>query len=378
MRSSRALLAPAEPARWRRLTQRTTRRRRCCCASRAGRGCAAQPPWLRSDRGRRMGRKTSCCCVHCSACRGRSPSRLVRRPGVRPARDGSNRNLRFARNRVRRRVLPELERINPSVRSLLAGFALSARDDDALLAALAADAIAGAEKRSDGEVSWPRGALAGLPLPLFARVAQDAFRHVCGAPAALSRARVTAMQRLAAASHGGELALGGGVRFVVEQEMCRIAGPALSPAQPGAVPLTTPGTTAFGGWELTAELTARPPRRPHRRPVAGMARRRCRVGRPLCPRPRSRRPVSTPGDGRGRASPGCARQREGPAEQPCVAPARGLPAGDRVGPRRTDRPLGASHARHPPRTRADGSARPRTGVSVQVLARLAQVLRRLD
>ena len=178
--------------------------------------------------------------------------------GVRPARDGSNRNLRFARNRVRHRVLHELERINPSVRSLLAGFALSARDDDALLAALAAEAVAEAERRSDGAVSWPRGALAGLPLPLFARVAQDAFRRVLGAPAALSRARVTAMHRLAAESHGGELALGGGVRFVVEQETCRIAMPALSPAQLGAVPLTTPGTTAFGGWELTAELTARP------------------------------------------------------------------------------------------------------------------------
>ena len=178
--------------------------------------------------------------------------------GIRPARDGSNRNLRFARNRVRRRVLPELERINPSVRSLLAGFALSARDDDTLLAALAADAVAGAEKRSDGVVSWPRDIMADLPLPLFARVAQDAFRHVRGAPTALSRARVTAMHRLAAESHGGELALGGGMRFVVEQETCRIAGPALSPAQPGAVPLTTPGTTAFGGWELTAELTARP------------------------------------------------------------------------------------------------------------------------
>ena len=184
--------------------------------------------------------------------------RACEEAGVRPARDGSNRNVRFARNRVRRRVLPELERINPSVRSLLAGFALSARDDDALLAALAADAVAGAERRSDGAVSWPRGAMAGLPLPLFARVAQDAFRRVRVAPAALSRARVTAMHRLAAESHGGELALGGGVRFVVEQETCRIAMPALPPAQLSAVPLTTPGTTAFGGWELTAELTARP------------------------------------------------------------------------------------------------------------------------
>ena len=43
--------------------------------------------------------------------------------GVVPREDPSNRSLRFARNRVRRRVLPELERINPQARAALARLA---------------------------------------------------------------------------------------------------------------------------------------------------------------------------------------------------------------------------------------------------------------
>jgi tRNA(Ile)-lysidine synthase len=178
--------------------------------------------------------------------------------GVRPARDGSNRRLRFARNRVRLRVLPELERINPNVRELLAGFAASARDDDDLLAAVAADAVGASEVRSDDEVSWPRPVLAGLPSPLFARVVQGAYRHVRGEAAALSRARILAMGKLASQSHGGELAIGSGVRFVVEQDACRITMlPALVP-KPEIVSLAVPGVTDFGGWVLTAELVAPP------------------------------------------------------------------------------------------------------------------------
>ena len=42
---------------------------------------------------------------------------------VTPASDGTNRSLRYARNRIRRRVLPYLETINPAVRKALAAFA---------------------------------------------------------------------------------------------------------------------------------------------------------------------------------------------------------------------------------------------------------------
>jgi len=52
---------------------------------------------------------------------------------IRPREDPSNTSLRFARNRVRLRVLPELERINPRVRAALARFAdAAARFETAL------------------------------------------------------------------------------------------------------------------------------------------------------------------------------------------------------------------------------------------------------
>ena len=47
---------------------------------------------------------------------------------IRPREDPSNASVRFARNRVRLRVLPELERINPQVRAALARFADAAAD----------------------------------------------------------------------------------------------------------------------------------------------------------------------------------------------------------------------------------------------------------
>ena len=50
---------------------------------------------------------------------------------IRPREDPSNTSLRFARNRVRLRVLPELERINPQVRSALARFADAAAEVEA-------------------------------------------------------------------------------------------------------------------------------------------------------------------------------------------------------------------------------------------------------
>ena len=53
---------------------------------------------------------------------------------IRPREDPSNKSLRFARNRVRLRVLPELERINPKVRAALARFADAAALIEAQLA----------------------------------------------------------------------------------------------------------------------------------------------------------------------------------------------------------------------------------------------------
>ena len=126
--------------------------------------------------------------------------------GIRPARDATNRSLRYARNRVRLRVLRELTELNPHVRTALAGFAERAADDDALLDQLAAGAVSEVEERSASAVSWPKSALRTLPPALLPRVLERAWRSLHGDGATLGH------QKLAQAAHvvarGGRLSLG--------------------------------------------------------------------------------------------------------------------------------------------------------------------------
>ena len=62
---------------------------------------------------------------------------------IRPREDPSNASLRFARNRVRLKILPELERINPKVRAALARFADAAAETEPDLAFTGASAGTG-------------------------------------------------------------------------------------------------------------------------------------------------------------------------------------------------------------------------------------------
>ncbi len=174
--------------------------------------------------------------------------------GWRYASDGSNRSLAYARNRVRRRVLPELERAHAGAASALARFARSAQADADALDALAAAAVAGAEERTAVSVRWPRERLTALSAPLLARVLEAAWRHLTGPSATLSAARLEAAGRLVANPKGGALDLGGGMRLNVEQDACSLA-PAANPASlPQRVSLPVPGQVAWGRWRLAACL----------------------------------------------------------------------------------------------------------------------------
>jgi tRNA(Ile)-lysidine synthase len=71
---------------------------------------------------------------------------ICRAAGIAPREDPTNTSLRFARNRVRAKILPELARINPQVREALARFA-----DAAAEAGAAADGGAVADARAAAE-----------------------------------------------------------------------------------------------------------------------------------------------------------------------------------------------------------------------------------
>ena len=174
--------------------------------------------------------------------------------GVRPASDGSNRSLRFARNRVRHRVLPELARVHPEAAAALARFADGARADDDLLRQLAHEAVVDTEERSAEQVTWSRPALVALPRPLLARVLQAAWEQVRGPGASLTEAKLAAAGRLLCAPDGGRLSLGGGVCLVVEQRRCVLEAASPEAAGFDPVALTVPGVTLAGPWAITTTL----------------------------------------------------------------------------------------------------------------------------
>ena len=91
--------------------------------------------------------------------------------------DGSNRDLRFARNRVRHGILPRLERsLNPAVREALAETAEIARAEEEYWGGLIADILPGLFRgRRDAGATLNLTALLALPLALQRRVVRAAF-----------------------------------------------------------------------------------------------------------------------------------------------------------------------------------------------------------
>ncbi|MBE3589721.1 MAG: tRNA lysidine(34) synthetase TilS [Firmicutes bacterium] len=102
--------------------------------------------------------------------------------------DPTNRDPAFARNRVRRRVIPELEAVNARAVPHLAGWARRLAADERLLEAAARRWLAEhAEVLPGGAARLPAAALAGLPWPLFARAVDRAYGRARARAARLRR-----------------------------------------------------------------------------------------------------------------------------------------------------------------------------------------------
>lgn len=170
-----------------------------------------------------------------------------------PASDGTNRSVHYARNRVRRRVLPELRKINPNAVAALAAFAAGAQEDDDLLASLAGEAIAGVEERNPTETRWPADALRSIPVPLLVRVLQAAWLALRGGGAALSREQIESIQRVLDRGSGSvDLAATG--TFAVQQTTATLTTQASPTVSLPPTPLAISGSTTVGRWLITARV----------------------------------------------------------------------------------------------------------------------------
>jgi tRNA(Ile)-lysidine synthase len=172
--------------------------------------------------------------------------------------DPTNAELRYARNRIRHRVLPELEAARPGATRSLAALAAEAWRVEAAWKAVvtaAADVVVvGPEPGSPGGTLLAGDRLRAYHPHLQGRLLRYLLRRHGAVPGrAGTRA---ALEFITSGRSGGALDLGGGVRLERDFDQLRITGPGEPPPD---VPLEIPGPEAgagrarIGGRELRVE-----------------------------------------------------------------------------------------------------------------------------
>jgi tRNA(Ile)-lysidine synthase len=184
--------------------------------------------------------------------------------------DATNRDPRFRRIRVRRSLIPRLERdFNPEAVEALAGAAALLRDEDALLSELAASAYSRlARPREDGVV-LPAAGLLDLPPALSRRVVRLGCLAARGHLLGITLRHVEEILEVASRRQGGALDLPGRLRAVVRhgdltlrsgaRGSAPLDDPEIAPCQEALCPV--PGAVALPGFgmRLVARLVDRAP-----------------------------------------------------------------------------------------------------------------------
>jgi tRNA(Ile)-lysidine synthase len=136
---------------------------------------------------------------------------LCAKAGVVPRHDATNDDASLARNAIRSRVVPELDRLYPGVRRRADDFARRMGAVDAALREAAREALAWAEL-ADG--SYDRGVLARVPFAVLIEALRVLVDRACAGACGGGRSRWRSMEAAAraigdGAGHDRELALGG-------------------------------------------------------------------------------------------------------------------------------------------------------------------------
>ena len=140
------------------------------------------------------------------------------RRGIKALQDPANSNPAYARVRVRRDILPALERDRPGI--------VRRFHRAAIRAAALHESIAATAERALNAGAVTRSLVASAPEPVAAEMMRQLYARAGGAQPSLSRAHLAAMLRLAEAGPGGRgVDLPGGLRFRIVGEAMQLVAP---------------------------------------------------------------------------------------------------------------------------------------------------------
>ncbi|MFW5698152.1 MAG: tRNA lysidine(34) synthetase TilS [Fimbriimonadaceae bacterium] len=173
--------------------------------------------------------------------------------------DPANEDLSFSRARIRHRVLPELEKINPEVRTAVARSAEIVAEESRFLDGAAAAYLEAAEQRPNGELAFltedvevvlARDAMLAAPPVLLKRGIRLAMGVLGAAPDREQTLKI--VEGLASTAKGSVTAEGGAV--VAEWDKNKLHLRVVAPAQPFRYNLPVPGETESleFGWRFVA------------------------------------------------------------------------------------------------------------------------------
>ena len=183
-------------------------------------------------------------------------ARYAGEAGLRWREDPTNAGTDFARNRIRHRLLPWIERsVAPGARRSLARLAELAREDEAAWEAVLRPVLADVLQEEEGALVLVRERLAAYDSRIAARVLRAALRRLGIAPDQAGTRM--ALQFISRAPSGRVFTLPGGVRITTEFGRARLErAPGQAPAAPPDEPLVigradAPGQARFrvgGAW----------------------------------------------------------------------------------------------------------------------------------
>tara|TARA_B100001750_G_scaffold248477_1_gene280067 strand:- start:11184 stop:12611 length:1428 start_codon:yes stop_codon:yes gene_type:complete len=172
--------------------------------------------------------------------------------------DQSNTHLKFKRNRIRTQVIPQLQKLNPSINQSFKKLAASLQVDYEFIMNTSNKIYQEITSECDDNLTIDKSALYTIDPALQGRILQIAFMKFTGSRTSLSFKHIQAMMELLATNEQSTLSLPRGITFYSDRQSFQLYKEDTlvlrsSPTH-AMFELPIPGTVTYGQWTFNASL----------------------------------------------------------------------------------------------------------------------------